>query len=405
MAGSFSTPGIHVRDAGSRTATIAGVPTSVAAFVGYTAEGPVHTPRQIFSAAEFEALFGGLHSDSDLAYAVSHFFANGGSTCWVVRTAEAGPGGASSAGAGAVPSLVAPATADGIIGDHASGTGIYALENVDLFNILCLPGVHDVAALAKAIHYAKQRRAMIILDPDPAVNSFDAARDWISDPANATLKRNHAAAYVPRIHAADPLRDGMAHAFPNCGALAGLWARTDARRGVWKAPAGVDADLRGVVGLDTVLNTAHLELLNTTGLNCLRMLPGRGPVCWGARTLAGADSRGSRWKYLPVRRTALFIEESVDRGTRFAAFEPNGEALWAKIRSSVTAFMDALFRAGAFQGARAREAFFVKCGSDTTTRADIDRGSVNIEIGFAPLKPAEFLVLPIRQTAARTRLP
>jgi phage tail sheath protein FI len=353
--------------------------------------------------AEYEATFGGLHPDSDLSYAVSHFFANGGGTCWVVRTAEAAAGDESSADARPGLPAVAPPTAGGVVGDRASGTGIYALDQVDLFNILCLPGVHDVAALAEAIAYAKQRRAMIILDLDPGVDSFNAALDWINDPDNAALKRNHAAAYFPRLHVADPLQEGTARSFPNCGAMAGLWARTDARRGVWKAPAGVEADLRGVVALDTVLNTAHLELLNTTGLNCLKMLPGHGPVSWGARTLAGADSRASQWKYLPVRRTALFIEESVDRGTRFAASEPNGEALWAAIRSRVTAFMVTLFRAGAFAGAQPKEAFFVKCGSDTTTEADIDRGAVNIEVGFAPLKPAEFVVLPVRQTAAGRR--
>ena len=159
--------------------------------------------------------------------------------------------------------------------------------------------------------------------------------------------------------------------------------------------------LRGVQALDYVLSDPENGVLNPLGLNCLRTFPVYGTVSWGARTLFGADARASEWKYIPVRRTALFIEESLYRGTQFAVFEPNDEPLWAQIRLAVGSFMNNLFRQGAFQGASPREAYFVKCDSTTTTQADIDLGIVNILVGFAPLKPAEFVIISIQQIAGQ----
>ena len=360
-------------------APISGVATSIAAFVGRTAGGALDQAQQIGSFAEFEQSFGGLDADSDLSYVVHQFFLNGGSTCWVVRTAEG-----------------APAT-----GDRVNRTGLYALEDVDIFNILCLPGVHDVGGLGEAIAYAEARRAMVIVDIGPGVSTFDDARNWMDDSANAVLKSSHAAAYFPRVHVADPLQNGALRAIANSGSIAGLWARTDTERGVWKSPAGRDAVLRGVQALDYQLSNAENGELNPKGLNALRTFSGHGTVSWGSRTLAGADVAAREWKYLPVRRTALFIEESVRRGTRFAASELNGDPLWAQIRLAVGSFMEGLFWQGAFQGTTPREAFFVKCDATTTTQTDIDRGLVNIQVGFAPLKPAEFMIILIQQVAGQ----
>ncbi len=256
-----------------------------------------------------------------------------------------------------------------------------------------------VDALFEAIQYAEERRAMMIVDMAPGANTFGEARDWINDTATATLKSPNSAAYFPRIHLADPLQNGEPRAFPNSGLMAGLWARTDEQRGIWKAPAGRDAGLRGVQALEHQLSHAENGMLNRLGLNCLRTFPAYGAVSWGARTLVGSDARASEWKYIPVRRTALFIEESLYRGTRFAMFEPNDEPLWAQIRLAAEWFMNDLFRQGAFRGATPREAWFVQCDATTTTRADIVRGVVNIRVGFAPLKPAEFIVIPIQQKA------
>jgi phage tail sheath protein FI len=183
--------------------------------------------------------------------------------------------------------------------------------------------------------------------------------------------------------------------------MAGIFARTDATRGVWKAPAGIESTLRGVQGLGYELTDGENGVLNPVGINCLRNFPVIGRVAWGARTLRGADELADEWKYIPVRRLALMIEESLFRGTKWVVFEPNDEPLWAQIRLNVGAFMNNLFRQGAFQGTRARDAYLVKCDKETTTQNDIDRGRVNIFVGFAPLKPAEFVIIQIQQLAGQ----
>jgi uncharacterized protein len=184
------------------------------------------------------------------------------------------------------------------------------------------------------------------------------------------------------------------------GTLAGVYARTDAARGVWKAPAGTEATLRNATVV-TKMNDLENGQLNELGVNALRSFPIYGNISWGARTLDGADQIGSEYKYVPVRRTALYIEESLYQGLKWVVFEPNDAPLWAAIRLNVGAFLNNLFRQGAFQGATAREAYFVKCDSETTTQNDIDRGIVNILVGFAPLKPAEFVVVRIQQIAGQ----
>jgi hypothetical protein len=179
--------------------------------------------------------------------------------------------------------------------------------------------------------------------------------------------------------------------------VAGIMARTDTTRGVWKAPAGLEATIRGVHSLIVPLTDAENGELNPLGVNCLRTMPAVGHIVWGARTRKGDDRLADQWKYLPVRRTALYIEESLYRGTQWAVFEPNDEPLWSQLRLNIGVFMHGLFRQGAFQGQSPKEAYFVKCDSTTTTQADIDRGIVNIVVGFAPLKPAEFVVIYIQQ--------
>jgi len=195
--------------------------------------------------------------------------------------------------------------------------------------------------------------------------------------------------------------EGAPLSLPPCGIVAGIYSRTDAQRGVWKAPAGTEASVNGITSLGFNLNDPENGTLNPKAINCLRSFPVYGSVVWGARTLAGNDQRGSEWKYVPVRRLALFIEESLYRGTQWVVFEPNDEPLWSQIRLNVGAFMNDLFRRGAFQGKSPRDAYFVKCDSETTTQNDINRGIVNILVGFAPLKPAEFVILKIQQMAGQ----
>ncbi len=181
---------------------------------------------------------------------------------------------------------------------------------------------------------------------------------------------------------------------------AGVWARVDGTRGVWKAPAGVETSLRGLVGLEHTVDDGDQDQLNPLGVNCLRRFPNYGSVIWGTRTLS--TKADPEWRYVPVRRTAIYIEESVYNGIQWAVFEPNNHRLWASLRSNIGGFMNGLFRAGAFQGEKASDAYFVRCGlGDTMTQNDIDRGQVIVIVGFAPLKPAEFVIVRIQQKVAQ----
>jgi hypothetical protein len=211
----------------------------------------------------------------------------------------------------------------------------------------------------------------------------------------------NAMAYFPRLTQPDPLSENRLADFAPSGAVAGIMARTDVQRGVWKAPAGLEASFSGVQGFTYTMTDGQNGILNPDGLNCLRSFPVTGHLVWGARTLAGADVLASEWKYIPVRRLALYIEESLFRGTQWVVFEPNDEPLWAQIRLNIGSFMQDLFRQGAFQGASPKDAYFVKCDRETTTQSDINRGVVNILVGFAPLKPAEFVVIQLQQMAGQ----
>jgi phage tail sheath protein FI len=287
-------------------------------------------------------------------------------------------------------------------GTSASKHGLYALEDVDLFNILCIPdaprlGDDNARSLhAEAESYVEGRRAMLIVDIPENVRLIDQMQTWLGD--NESLRHPNAAVYFPRTLIPDPLNQNRQRSVAASGTIAGLWARTDTQ-GVWNAPAGTDAQLRNVSTLAYVMTDLENGTLNPRGVNCLRSFPVYSNICWGARTLEGADVLASDWKYVPVRRLTLFLEESLYRGTKWVVFEPNDEPLWAQIRLNVGAFMQDMFRKGAFQGTSARDAFFVKCDHETTTQQDINKGIVNIEVGFAPLKPAEFVILKIQQIA------
>lgn len=309
--------------------------------------------------------------------------------------------------------VVLPKTAD-LIGVEAAFTGIYALEKVDLFNLLCIPdatraqpgdpsaidaNVDPNSIFSAAITYCTKRRAFVLIDPPPSVGNVDSGADWKS--SILTVHDKNGAAYFPRLRLADPLNDFNPRTFAPCGVIAGVYARIDGSRGVWKAPAGVEATLTGVQGPVYKLTDAENGALNPLGLNCFRNFPIYGNVLWGARTLVGSDAEGSEWKYVSVRRMALFLEESLYRGTKWVVFEPNDEPLWAQIRLNIGAFMQSLFRQGAFQGKTPREAYLVKCDKETTTQDDINRGIVNILVGFAPLKPAEFVIIKIQQLAGQ----
>lgn len=388
--------GRHIEELPSAPHPITGVATSVTAFVGRALRGPVdsddESPVRIASFADFERIFGGLANDCPMSFAVLHFFANGGTDALIVRVDGSEVGDAQVATGADLRGLK---------------RGLYALDKADLFNLLVIPPYGEAvdvgaATWAAAAAYCTERRALALIDPPYRDGRWDAAARVTPAAIAAVVPRSaNAALYFPRVRLANPLRGNRDEAYAPGGAVAGLLARTDAERGVWKAPAGTRAALLGVLAPDVDLNDTDSAQINALGVNGIRRFPGVGTVVWGARTLRGADTLADDYKYIPVRRTALHIEESLGRGLRWATFEPNAEPLWARIRAAVAAFLQDLFRRGAFPGALVHEAYFVKCGADTTTQDDVDRGVVNIVVGFAPLRPAEFVIIRLQQTAGR----
>ena len=527
MPVSVSYPGVYVEEIPSGVRTIAGVATSITAFVGKALRGPVDAPQTITSFAEFERVFGGLHRDVPLGYAVRDFFVNGGSTAVILRlykatankarraafavtdlALEAANEGAWGmrvrvriekkpandpnlvavadrlglapadlfdlivrdattgrietflnlttkdsarrvdrvlnnestlvAATQALPSNTVPAAHAGALADADVWTdpgkstpardtpasaeavdsaalgsaelkgGLVALDGVDLVNLLCiLPDARGGSVpddvYAEAMTMCARRRAFLLVDAKPEWTTVASARTGVPGMNLTGPAARNAAVFFPRIRQADPMLDGQLDVFPASGVIAGVFARTDAQRGVWKAPAGTDAALTGVAGLQVTMTDAENGLLNPLGINSLRSLPVFGHVVWGARTLRGADAAADEYKYISVRRTALFIEESLYRGLKWVVFEPNDEPLWSQIRLNVGAFMHNLFRQGAFQGKTPREAYLVKCDAETTTQNDVNLGIVNIVVGFAPLKPAEFVIIKLQQLAGQVQ--
>jgi phage tail sheath protein FI len=584
MPVAVSYPGVYIQEVPSGVRTIAGVATSIAAFIGRTLSGPVNEPVMINSFGDFERRFGGLSVDRPLSYAVRDFYVNGGAQALIVRLYADPDGPATPAAALAVDDLTLAANSPGIrgrklratidpnvseevrarlglgaadplfnltlsrgntiekflnvsvadnprridrvlaaesnlavwagawpgtapklpklaaavvardalakvlagkaptqteiddalkavataavplgdlatqaegeltaaiaagnlaniatakakvvaaedamkgdegknlasgdyTGSQAAKSGLFALDTADMFNLLCIPpdvrGVSMSATVYQAaMEYCRQHRAMLLVD-----SPFEWSANPVTAPGKAAAglpalglageAARNAALYFPPLLEADPLRDGQTDEFVPCGAVAGIMARTDASRGVWKAPAGLDAAINGIQGLAVKLNDLENGMLNPLGINCLRAFPANGRVVWGARTLRGSDQLGDEYKYVSVRRTALFIEESLYRGTQWVVFEPNDEPLWAQIRLNVGAFMNGLFRQGAFQGKTPAEAYFVKCDKETTPQNDINLGIVNIVVGFAPLKPAEFVIVRLQQIAGQIQV-
>jgi len=552
VSASLTYPGVYIQEIPSGVHTIAGVATSITAFIGRAARGPDNVAHTINSFGDFERTFGGLWAASSLGYAVRDFYLNGGGQAIIVRlfnvdsAARAAPANAkikvgtfrfaaASRGAWGANLRVAintavsadvaarygltaadlfnltirevdatgatvnseiyrnitvkdsPARVDNVLTEQSSllkwdgvwppstlptiaavsddvttaqvtlavaqaanpqvpadiaaaqtalsaalaavaasdgkaltladsfspanaqanKVGLYALEGADLFNLLCIPPYTasddvETALVSAAASYCETRRAFLLVDPPSAwVDKTTAKTAFLGTPDVVGTRSANAAIMFPRLLQPDPLSGNQVETFAPCGAVAGVFARTDASRGVWKAPAGIQATFANVPDLSVKLTDAENGELNQLGINCLRAFPVIGQVVWGSRTLRGADQLADENKYIPVRRTTLFLEESLRRGLQWAVFEPNDESLWSAIRLNVGAFMQTLFRQGAFQGASAREAYFVKCDSETTTQSDIDLGIVNVIVGFAPLKPAEFVVISIQQLAGQ----
>jgi uncharacterized protein len=346
---------------------IQAVPMSVTAFVGEAPRGPLHTPVQVSSFAEFEQHFGGLDSSKELGYEVFQFFANGGTAAWIVRSPDN----------------------DGLL------DALNSLDSMDGFGLLAMPSVTSPEVFSAAVAFCQRHRAFYIVDPPREAGGHSDLAKFLNTLGIGASP--NAAIFYPWVKVPDPAEGGRLRLCAPSGSVAGVIARTDTERGVWKTPAGTEAHLHGVAQLASEVSAEDAAALNARAINCLRLFPPHGPVVWGSRTLAGADAQASEFKYIPVRRLALLIEQCLYRGTQWAVSEPNDEALWTQITASVGAFLDALFRQGAFAGATSTQAYFVKCGATTMTPQDLERGLLNIVIGFAPLRAAEFIVSRVVQ--------
>jgi phage tail sheath protein FI len=391
MAGSFRTPGVFVQEVPSGVRSIHGVNRAQAAFVGWSTRGPVDEALVLRSWSDYEHEYGSLAPQSLLGYAVKHFFMNGGTEALVARITGDDPAAA-----------IEPDTPDFEAALHGADRGLDLLAATrDGFDVLSVPGETNPLEIQQLQQFCANHRAFLIVDSPPDADVATLSNG--PDPALLGPDAANSALYFPWLFAPDPLQGGGPRSFPPSGFVAGVIARTDRQRGVWKAPAGTEATVMGVTGPVIPLDDAAIHALNPLAVNGIRSMPQRGTLVWGSRTLEGVDTRQSDWKYIPVRRTALFIEESIHRGIEWAVFEPNDEPLWMQLREAVEVFLDGLFREGAFQGEKASDAYFVRCDRETTTQADMNRGIVNVMVGFAPLKPAEFVVLKIEQMAGQTR--
>ncbi len=277
----------------------------------------------------------------------------------------------------------------------SSGTGgVNLLSTVAIFNILCVPGEIDPQTIQDLQAFCVGERAFLIVDSDPAA-TFSSLQNGPNSLITGVNSIN-SALYFPWVNSFDQQLNAT-RAFPPSGFVAGLYAATDSSRHVWKAPAGIDASLTGESGLAITLTDPQNGVLNVQAINCLRNFRVYGDVIWGSRTLRGNDEVGSEWKYVPIRRFALYLESSLYDGTQWVVFEPNDDTLWGQVRLNVGAFMQGLFLQGAFAGTTPQQAYFVKCDGENNPPASVTQGIVNILVGYAPLYPAEFVVIQIQQ--------
>ncbi|MCL2177854.1 MAG: phage tail sheath subtilisin-like domain-containing protein [Proteobacteria bacterium] len=418
-------PGVYIEEINSGVRPIESASTSTALFIGKTIKGKLNEPKLIFRWVDYVEAFGFQREEVEegeeeeggeeeeegeeeaegggaaqlaageidaMGFAVYNFFLNGGGGAYIVNVGE-----------GAIAKNY-----EDVFG---------ALEKIRDISIICLPGkvlspgisnAVDKSIIAAAISHAEDmKNRMVIVDLAQEERLVDAA----SVGALGLPSSKFSVAYYPWIEVANPsykpaeegeepsLEPPTLMVAPS-GFVAGMWAKIDERRGVWKAPAGVETALLGVAGLADNVDDKLQGHLNPLGINCIRKIPGAGPVIWGSRTLA--TKALPEWRYLPVRRTASMIEESIYTNIQWAVFEPNDHRLWSSLRVNIDAFMNGLWRAGAFQGEKASDAYFVRCNlDDTMMQADVDLGKVIVEVGFAPLKPAEFVIVRIQQKVAQ----
>lgn len=386
----YSHPGRFITEVSDRIHEIVGAPTATTGFVGFAPNGPVGRPTKVDSILEYEATFGKISAAQPLGSGVEDFFLNGGSKAVILRAG----------------SDDRRHRANGLIGNAKTKTGLHALSRLEeRLGLLMVPDAaylpeKDAALVTKAAASLSEAHGIFHIADIPnvvATKGHHAAARWA---ANGIARCRNMAIYHPWLVRAPGNRSGTAIRLrPPSAIAAGIYARMDQARGVWNAPSGQDAAAIGITGLAEKVTSADAETLRSASINPIRKIPGNGIVLWGARTFAANDE--SDWKYVNIRRFSLFLERSIEDGLSWVVFEPNSEVLWAQIRLEVSAFLHTAWRAGALQGATPKDAYFVRCDDTTMTADDIANGRVAVMIGFAPLRPAEFVVIRIESFAAQ----
>jgi phage tail sheath protein FI len=365
---------------------IRSAPTSVAAFIGIAARGPVNQPVMLKGIADFINHFGDLNPAIAVGLAISQFFKNGGREAWFVRVGR-------------------DSRAADILGTAAEKTGIYALEQVETFNFLCVPGLSQLperergSALQEVIQYCQSRRALFLFDLPAEVVEPTGVKRWLKE--HDDIRHPNLAVYFPNLRIVDPLNMDRTCLIGPSGTIAGVLSRNDLNNGIWHEPSGAELQLAGVMGLSYSLAQKEIDHLDGLGINCLRRTGEFGAVVTGAKTLAATEPFPSEWRNLTTRRMTLFIQESLHQGTRWVSGSKNEASLWDGLRLQIAAFMEELFQRGAFPGQTAAEAYFVKCDQETTGAREIDQGIVNVLIGFAPLIPGKFVILKLTRLARK----
>ncbi|HDS01552.1 MAG TPA: phage tail sheath family protein [candidate division Zixibacteria bacterium] len=393
----YLSPGVYVEEVDKGTKPLEAVGTSTAGFIGQSKQGPVNEATLITNWGQFTRTFGEFADSPYLAHAVYGFFNNGGARCFVTNVGMEGapppppppkkededkkspppPSPGSKGG----PS---PALFIGKDGGPGNKTGLVTFEDIDEIAIVAAPGMTEPAIQDAVISHCEKMNRFAILDSEETIEKGGV--DKIKKPRDS----QYAGFYFPWIEVYDPAKDKNVYVPPS-GHMAGIYARSDNTRGVHKAPA--NEVVRGALGLRYTISKGEQDILNPRGINCIRAFRDRGIRVWGARTVSSDPS----WRYINVRRLFIMVEESIKNGTQWVVFEPNDHTLWKRIKRNITAFLLRVWNDGALFGQTPEQAFYVKCDEETNPPEVVDAGMVVIEIGMAPVKPAEFVIFRISQ--------
>ena len=395
MATSYLSPGVYVEEVDRGSKPIEAVGTNTVGFLGESTKGPANEAVLITNWSQFVKTFGDFgQCGKDLAHGVYGFFNNGGSRCFVVNVGGGDATTSSSSSDKKDDKKVAaakPANADkdGLyIGkDKGPGqrSGIKCFEEVDEVAIICAPGQTSPAVQDALLTHCEVRKDRFAILDSP--ETISGGVDRLPKPRDS----KYGAYYFPWIQVYDP-EDGNVFVSPS-GHIAGVYSRVDSERGVHKAPA--NEIVRGALGLKYNVSKGEQDLLNPKGINAIRFMSGAIRI-WGARTL----SSDPEWKYINVRRLFIMVEQSIERATQWVVFEPNDHRLWKRVTRTISSFLTLLWRTGALMGTSPDQAFYVKCDEETNPSEVVDAGQLVVEIGLAPVKPAEFVIFRIGQMAS-----